>query len=167
MHSELKSFNFPELDWVLTEDQKIIIFCATIASGFRVACYIWCIAEKLSFLNRGERIRMYNALNWASYNTETLAFLNNNPDAQITIATDSFSVGIDSPAEKVVIFGRPVPPEDYVPKFGRIRRPVRPAQGIFYLPRGSMKAAQTVVEANSKEQSPLIEALDDRNLQLL
>ena len=99
MRSGLKSINFPELDWVLTDGQKIIIFCATISLGFRVVCYLWRIAEALGFANRGERIRMYNALNWPSYNTETLGFLNNSPDAQITIATDTLSVGINSPAE--------------------------------------------------------------------
>jgi hypothetical protein len=60
MRSGLKSINFPELDWVLTDSQNIIIFCATIALGFRVACYLWRVAELLGFLNRGERIRMYN-----------------------------------------------------------------------------------------------------------
>lgn len=34
MQLGLQSINFPELDWVLTDGQKTIIFCATIALGF-------------------------------------------------------------------------------------------------------------------------------------
>jgi superfamily II DNA helicase RecQ len=45
MQSGMNSVNFPELDWVFTDGQKIIIFCATIALGFRVVCYLWHLAE--------------------------------------------------------------------------------------------------------------------------
>ena len=36
MQSGMKSTAFPELDWVLADGQKIIIFCAMIALGFHV-----------------------------------------------------------------------------------------------------------------------------------
>lgn len=87
MQSGMKSINFPELDWVLTDDEKTIIFCSTIAFGFRIICYLWRMAKHTGFANPEQRIRMYNSLNWPSFNTETLGFLNNNKDAQIIIAT--------------------------------------------------------------------------------
>jgi superfamily II DNA/RNA helicase len=153
----MKSVNFPELDWVLTDGQKIIIFCATIALGFRVVCYLWRfkLAEYLNFADRNKRIRMYNSLNWPSFNTETLGFLNNNPEVHIIIATDTLSVGINSPAETVVIFGLPSWPEDARQKIGRIRKPRGNARGIIYLPRGSVVAARNVVEAAQNGNTPL------------
>jgi superfamily II DNA helicase RecQ len=116
MQSGINGVNFPELDWVLTDGQKVIIFCTTIALGFRIVCYLWRQAQQLNFSNRVQRIRMYNSLNWPSYNTDTLGFLNNNDDAQITIATDTLSVGINSPVQTVVIFGLPDIAGGYCPK---------------------------------------------------
>ena len=77
----MKSVNFPELDWVLTDGQQIIIFCATIALGFHIATYLWRLAELIRFNNREQHIQMYNSLNWPTYNTETLGFLSNNSQA--------------------------------------------------------------------------------------
>jgi superfamily II DNA helicase RecQ len=51
MRSGMKSVNFPELDWVLTDGQQIIIFCATIALGFCIATYLWHLAELIRFNN--------------------------------------------------------------------------------------------------------------------
>ena len=51
MRSGMKSVNFPELNWVLTDDQQIIIFCITIALGFRIATYLWRLAELIGFNN--------------------------------------------------------------------------------------------------------------------
>jgi hypothetical protein len=48
--------------------------------------------------------------------------------------------------------GRPRTPEEKVQKIGRIRKPDGQATGIVYLPRGSVKAAQAVVDADSKGQ---------------
>jgi hypothetical protein len=94
---------------------------------------------------------MFNSLNWTSFNIETLGFLNNNPEAQITIGTDALSVGINSPAQTVVIFGVPSSPEDSAQKFGRIRpKTLGNARGIIYLPRGSAAAAQKAVEADQR-----------------
>lgn len=80
MQLGLQSINFPELDWVLTDDQKKFIFCATIALGFRITCYLCRLAKRMGFENSKQRIRMFNSLNWSSYNAETLGYLNNNED---------------------------------------------------------------------------------------
>jgi Helicase conserved C-terminal domain len=156
MRSGMKSTAFPELDWVLTDGQRIIIFCATIALGFHVICYLWDLAERINFSNRGQRIRMYNSLNWPSFNSETLGFLNNNNEAQLIVATDTLSVGINSPADTIINFGLPSSPEDLVQKYGRIRKPRGKARGITYLPRGSLLAARNVVEANCQERMPQV-----------
>ena len=158
----MKSVNFPELVWVLTDGQNIIIFCATIALGFRVVCYFCLLAKRPNFTDRDKRIRMYNSFNWPSFNSETLGFLNNNPEAHIIIATDTLSVGINSLAETVVIFGLPSSLEDARQKIGRIRKPRSNARGIIYMPRGSVVTARNVVEAarngNTLSTQPHVQA---------
>jgi hypothetical protein len=86
---------------------------------------------------------MYNTLNWPPYNTETLSFLNNNPNTQVTIATDTLSVGINGPAQTAVILIRGNSTKN---------RPHSETRWPRYLPRGSVKAAQAVVYTNSKGQ---------------
>src|ERR1700683_1751142 len=99
------------------------------------------MAEIIGFSDGKICIRMYNTLNWPSYNTETLGFLNNNTNVQIIIATTTLSVGINSPVETVVIFRHFISPEDYVQMMGGIWQPLSQAWGIVYLPWGSDKAA--------------------------
>ncbi|KAI0361859.1 P-loop containing nucleoside triphosphate hydrolase protein [Trametes cingulata] len=65
VQSGARAFAYPELDWVLTGNRRIIIFCPTIALGFRVATYLRARSEGLEDLDK--RIRMYNSVNWASY----------------------------------------------------------------------------------------------------
>ena len=52
--------------------------------------------------NRDKRIRLYNSLNWDSYNTEIRELLAGIPGSadycQIGIGTDTLSVGVDMPA---------------------------------------------------------------------
>ncbi|KAF8237264.1 hypothetical protein L208DRAFT_1248187, partial [Tricholoma matsutake] len=86
--------SFPKLNWILEEGNKTVIFCKNIALGFPVACYLWC---KVAHLPDCEKeIHLYNSLNWPTYNSETLGFLNNNQESSIMIATDTLSVGWDS-----------------------------------------------------------------------
>ncbi|KAF9247257.1 P-loop containing nucleoside triphosphate hydrolase protein [Melanogaster broomeanus] len=126
MQSGLSRFRFEELKWTLYVDGGTVIFCRTIAVGFRVAVYLY--GEGKKDLSCNKRVRMYNSLNWASYNSATLAFLNDDPTAQIIIATDTLSVGFDSPhIKRVVIFGEPMDTDDYLQKVGRIRISTLPA----------------------------------------
>jgi superfamily II DNA/RNA helicase len=67
-------------------------------------------------------------------------------------------VGINGPAQTVVLFGCPQTPEDMVQKIGRIRKPDGQARGIVYLPRGYLKAARAVVDADLKGQSQQTES---------
>jgi hypothetical protein len=96
LKSSLASHSFPELDWILDEGDNTVIFCKTISLGFRVAAYLWRQAKVRKMARIDRRIRLFNSLNWPTYNLETLGFLNNNEDSSITIATDTLSVGWDS-----------------------------------------------------------------------
>lgn len=107
----------------------------------------------MGFENSAQRIRMFNSLNWPSFNTETLRFLNNNDNAQIIVATDTLSVGINSPVQNVVIFGLPSSIEEAAQKLGRIWFSLGNARGIIYLPRRSRANAQKVVDTSEKENA--------------
>jgi superfamily II DNA helicase RecQ len=69
IRSPIGGTRFPELDWILEERQKTFIFTRTIHFGFRIFTYLY---QKCSHdPNVSKRIRMYNALNWSSHNSET------------------------------------------------------------------------------------------------
>ena len=78
MHSGIGGTSFPELNWIIEEDRNTVIFCKTISLGFRVVCYLWLYAKSKGIHDLEKRIRLFNSLNWQSYNNETLGFLNNN-----------------------------------------------------------------------------------------
>jgi len=150
MKSGIGGIFFPELDWILDEGRNTVIFCKSIHLGFRVACYLWRRANAKGLLNLDKRIRLYNSLNWPSYNTETLGFLNNHEDASITVASDTLSVGWDSQwTEDAVILGEPDDVDEFVQKIGRIGRNraagLKP-RGILYHTRSALTTAQKVVD---------------------
>ena len=73
--------------------------------------------------NLETKIRLFNSLNSPSYNQETFGFLNDNPQASITIATDVLSVGWDSPSTRdAIILGAPEDLDEFVQKIGRVGR---------------------------------------------
>jgi hypothetical protein len=41
MQSAITGHSFPELNWILDEGENTVIFCKTIALGFRIVCYLW------------------------------------------------------------------------------------------------------------------------------
>jgi superfamily II DNA helicase RecQ len=95
MQSGIGGTSFPELEWVL-DSENTVIFCKTIALGFRLACYFWWRAKSKGISNLPSRLHLFNSLNWASFNTTTFGFLNNNISSSITIDTDVLSIGWDS-----------------------------------------------------------------------
>ncbi|KAH6899124.1 P-loop containing nucleoside triphosphate hydrolase protein, partial [Coprinopsis sp. MPI-PUGE-AT-0042] len=44
IESSPTSFAFPELDWIIDEKESTVIFCKTIALGFRVTVHLWRLA---------------------------------------------------------------------------------------------------------------------------
>ena len=102
LENGLGGWKFPQLNWLFDEQQKSLIFCPTIALEFR---YLWRVAFSRQ-LNPKKLIRMYNSLNWPSYNTETLDLMHNNPHLKIHLSTDCLCVGFNCKhIRNVVIMG--------------------------------------------------------------
>lgn len=156
MQSGLASHSFPELDWIITEGDNTVIFCKTIALGFRVVCYLWRRASHLP--NRHKRIRLFNSLNWPTFNSDTLGFLNNNEESSITVATDTLSVGWDSKhTRNAVILGEPNDIDEFLQKIGRIGRDhklVPEPRAFLYFQRTALSTASKVVDAETTGVRP-------------
>ncbi|KIJ58459.1 hypothetical protein HYDPIDRAFT_190803 [Hydnomerulius pinastri MD-312] len=162
MQSGVAGFHFPELKWLLGVSVIgcVVIFCHTIALGFRVAAYLH--RESLKDPQCKKQVRMYNSLNWNSYNATTLVFLNDDPMAQIIIATDTLSVGFDSPNIKlVVIVGDILDTDDYIQKVGRIRVTVSSTEdapdtlptAITYLTKNAVTTATAIVDGKEPKKA--------------
>ncbi|KAH7920578.1 P-loop containing nucleoside triphosphate hydrolase protein, partial [Leucogyrophana mollusca] len=154
LQSGLGATKFPELDWIIEGGRKTLIFCRTIAVGFRVDAYLWTRLPDDS--DRAKRIRMFNALNWKSYNDETLSlWRDNDPHSQIIVATSIFSVGIDAPSfDDVVIIGESEDVDQYWQMLGRIRprQASNHPRGILYVTQGAIAAAKEVIEQGESAQ---------------
>ncbi|KAH9910253.1 P-loop containing nucleoside triphosphate hydrolase protein, partial [Epithele typhae] len=108
MSSPVLSSRYPELDWVLTENCNILIFCRTFKVSHRVHSYL---TSKLasSSASSVDQVRSYNGLNWDSYNTATYNLLQSQPPGTtnhtVTVATDRLSIGVDlHSVDHVVLF---------------------------------------------------------------
>ncbi|KAI1781900.1 P-loop containing nucleoside triphosphate hydrolase protein, partial [Ganoderma leucocontextum] len=117
----LGRWTFPDLKWILDSKRKTVIHCRTIALGFRVALFFWhCLPRTV---NRAKRVRLYNALNWPSYNVESRTLMREDPEAQIIIATATFMVGMDIPTiHDVIILGALESADEHVQWEGRAGR---------------------------------------------
>jgi len=94
LQTALGGWLFPQLHWILDEEQKSLIFCPTIALEFRVTAYLWRAAMHCG-KNPCKLIHMYNSLNFPSYNTETLDLMHNDPELKILFSTDCLCVGFN------------------------------------------------------------------------
>jgi hypothetical protein len=68
MTLSMTDIKFPELDWMLQEEEKVLIFVLTINLGFCVALYLWYLSDPE---HREKHVRLYNLLNWPANNDET------------------------------------------------------------------------------------------------
>jgi hypothetical protein len=75
IRSPVRGRSFPELDWVLTSGRTTLIFCKTINFGSRVYEYLLG-RDKGESGSATRRMRMYNSLNWTSYNETTQEMVN-------------------------------------------------------------------------------------------
>jgi hypothetical protein len=156
MQSGMGSDDFPELDWIITDAENTVVFCKTIALGFRVTAYLWHKAKNLP--NRDRQIRMFNSLNWPDYNTDTLDFLEDNPAFSITVATDTLSVGWDGKhIRNAVLLGEPNDTDEFVQKIGRIRFGHNqdpsvdcPPRAILYYSHGAKVKALRLIETEDQ-----------------
>jgi hypothetical protein len=150
MMSGMGGKKFPELDWVLRGKRKTLIFCRTIHLGYRIKKYL---CKQSDNLDADKYIRLYNALNWPELNAETRKMMEEDAYCQITIGTDTMSVGVDlSCVEDVIVIGEPEDVDDLFQKFGRVGRNkelVTNARAILYLGQGAVESAHRIVEASA------------------
>jgi superfamily II DNA/RNA helicase len=155
LENGLGGLKFPQLNWVFDEDKKSLIFCPTIALEFRVKVFLWREASARG-LNPKKLIRMYNSLNWPSYNTETLDLMHNDPDLKILLSTDCLCVGFNCKhIRNVIIMGEEKDVNGYVQKVGRPGRDcevVKDPRGIMYVTKKAVAVAKEVVEMNAQGQ---------------
>ncbi|KAI1787621.1 P-loop containing nucleoside triphosphate hydrolase protein, partial [Ganoderma leucocontextum] len=156
----LGGWTFPDLRWIVQDRRKTVIHCRTTAQSFRVAIYLWLLCPPSS--DRAKRVRMYNALNWPSYNTETRRLMEHDPDAQIIVATASFMVGLDLPnIADVVIIGALVSADEHIQWEGRPGRDpaiVKDARCITYVTKKTVQTARALLDGKtppgSKKSTP-------------
>lgn len=152
--SGARAYAFPELDWVLDGDRRVVVFCPTISLGNRVITYLYARSNGLEDLD--QRLRMYNSLNWASYNSDTLSFMHNDGRSRVTVATDALAVGIDvTGTDDVVIYDTVLPSDtdSILQKAGRIRDGRgRDSRVVIYLPKNATKLAEAALNELEKER---------------
>ena len=143
-------WSFPDLDWLVTDEHKTVIFCRTIALGFRMLVHLW--NKVPANIDRGTFVRLYNALNWPSYNEQTRQLIRDNPACKLVIATTTFMMGVDIPnIFRVVILGEPESTEEWLQWLGRAQRDVRATshgECITYLPQKALETARGIVDGS-------------------
>ncbi|KAJ7674126.1 hypothetical protein B0H17DRAFT_1140777 [Mycena rosella] len=140
---------FPEFNWVLTEKRPTVLYIKSISLGSRIYSYLLRRA-KLSIDSKW--IRMYNSLNFESYNAATREQKKLAPDdedyCQIIVGTDTLSVGVAMLGRVDAILVREVADADeLVQKFGRINRTkdTQDTRGIIYISAATRKAAEKLI----------------------
>ncbi|RDB22161.1 ATP-dependent DNA helicase Q-like 3 [Hypsizygus marmoreus] len=152
--SGIEGSEFPELDWILRDGQKTIIFATTIKLGFNLKSYFTrtCPAS----LNAQKYIRLYNALNFASFNTSTRDLIRDD-ECRVIIGTNTLAVGMDLPdIQDVVLIGEPQDVDNFFQKIGRVGRDklrASGARGIVYVSRRRMAVAEKIVSASTAEMA--------------
>ncbi|KAF4596164.1 hypothetical protein EYR40_008154 [Pleurotus pulmonarius] len=154
--SGINGDNFPELDWVLVSGRSTLIFAKTIALCFRIYSYLF---RRLQPGDRDKRLRMYNSLNWDSFNAKTREYLLTIPGpgtlSLVVIGTDTLSVGVDMLhcEDAIIIIGdeRDADIDDIMQKIGRAgRHPehVSHPRGIIYHTRTLQSDAEDLLDAD-------------------
>jgi len=168
MYSGIGGKKFPELDWVLREKRKTLIFCRTINLGWRLFEYL--CGQPSDVVDVEKHIRLYNSLNWPEFNNQTRKWMEEDPACLIAIGTDTMSVGVDiSTVEDILILAEPEDADDFVQKAGRPgrnREVVSDAHAILYLPQGSEGRAKRIIEAEETNNSNLLRKGDTMDISL-
>jgi hypothetical protein len=149
----LSGWNFTDLDWIIEGNRKTLIYCGNFALGFRLRIYFHHKAPQ-------KVIRIYNSISFSSYNTATRRLFVDDPDTQITIATDALVVGIDFPNVEDVIDLDCHHPNHGKQCKGRAGRPggnVRNPRGITYVTKATMEKAKMVEKRPSHDGGKWVE----------
>ncbi|KAJ6616538.1 P-loop containing nucleoside triphosphate hydrolase protein [Mycena sp. CBHHK59/15] len=150
LYSGIDGRLFPEIDWVLKNSDKTLIFGSTVPLVFRLKSYLNSLLPANS--NRDVRIRTHTGLNWSDDKLETLADIVNNTECQIIIATAGLAQGNDIRVIKTVIqIGEPESIEMYVQKPGRARPGIDKPRAIFYISSNHMDLAAKIVQQTDEE----------------
>ncbi|KAJ7609778.1 P-loop containing nucleoside triphosphate hydrolase protein [Mycena polygramma] len=152
LHSGIDGLYFPELAWVLKNDDKTLIFCATISLVFRLKIYLDSVSPPGT--DRSLRVRTYHSINWPDENAETLELFKSNPLCQIIISTNGLAQGNDINVVKTVIqVGEPESAEMFVQKPGRARPNVTNPRAIFYISALRTAKALKIVSQSDAENA--------------
>ncbi|KAJ7726616.1 hypothetical protein B0H16DRAFT_1222249, partial [Mycena metata] len=170
--SPISGDSFPELDFILTENRPTVIFPKSISLAFRIYAYLL-RTEAAKHPDKRvpcpNRIRMYNSLNFDSYNTETRELLKHDPTdddyCQVVIGTDSLSVGVAMGVRMdAVLIGTIDDTDDLLQKLGRVNRTKLAgaiARGIVYVSAATRKLSQKAVDREETGASKAGEVLPD------
>jgi superfamily II DNA helicase RecQ len=146
---------FPELAWIIKEKRKTLIFSRTINLGFRIYAYLYYEGLE-SDPDISQHIRLYNSLNWPSFNEETRELMLNNPACGILIGTDALAVGVDiGNIEDVIVLDEPEDIDELVQKFGRVGRNrilVKKPRAILYTGSKTLETAQRLVDNDTGQR---------------
>ncbi|KAF9232803.1 hypothetical protein BU15DRAFT_67119 [Melanogaster broomeanus] len=144
MKTGLGSMVFPDLDWVVNsaERRRTLIFCRTVALGFRVKAYLWNLLTNDP--DRTKRLRLFNAVNDKNLILPSKSLL---PPA-------SYPSGIDAPTfDDVIVFGEPPDVDEFVQDYGRLRfmKSVSPRAFLYVTKKAHTKAEKVVGNSKSPE----------------
>ncbi|KAJ7686991.1 P-loop containing nucleoside triphosphate hydrolase protein [Mycena rosella] len=152
LYSGIDGLYFPELAWVVRNNDKTIIFGATISLVFRIKIYLDSLLP--AGINRDLRVRTYHSINWPDENLETIALFKSNPQCHVIVATNGLAQGNDIPAIKTVIqVGEPESAEMFVQKPGRARPNVTNPRAIFYISATRQAKALKIISQSDAENA--------------
>jgi superfamily II DNA helicase RecQ len=153
--------SFPDLRWLLYHNKKTIVFCRTINLSFRVLVYLWDLMPG-TVEEKAVRMRMYNAACDDSYNNQTRELMHNDPKAQIVLATDSLSVGVDFRLVwYTIVLGEHVTASMFYQDVGRGGRDasrVPEAVGLLYYSSGARDKARALLDLGKHKRTDGVHA---------
>ncbi|KAJ7911156.1 P-loop containing nucleoside triphosphate hydrolase protein, partial [Mycena leptocephala] len=152
LYSGIDGLYFPELAWVLRNNDKTIIFAATISLVFRIKIYLDSLLS--NNVDRSLRVRTYHSINWPDENLETLELFKSNPLCQVIVSTNGLAQGNDINVIKTVVqFGEPESADMFVQKPGRARPNVSNPRAIFYISGLRTAKALKIVSQSDAENA--------------
>ncbi|KAK7015999.1 ATP-dependent DNA helicase Q1 [Favolaschia claudopus] len=147
--SPISGDSFPELHWIIEGNRPTVIYAKTISLGFRI---YGDLLRKAKLTVETNRIRMYNSLNFESYNAQTREIMAKQPEdpdyCQIIVGTDALSVGVAMKGRvDAVEVGELQNSNDALQKMGRVNRDKTStdARGLIYVSAAARKHAEKVL----------------------
>ncbi|KAJ7201498.1 P-loop containing nucleoside triphosphate hydrolase protein, partial [Mycena haematopus] len=147
--SPISGDSFPELHWIIEENRPSVLYAKTISLGSRIYADL---LRKAGLTATTKRIRMYNSLNFESYNAETRDLMNKEPDddgyCQLIIGTDTLSVGVAMRGRvDAILVGDIEDTDELLQKLGRVNREKKEddARGVVYVSAAVRKNSEKVL----------------------